>query len=125
MGKHAMGLSILVVDDEEMIRISLSLLLTVKGHDVATAPDTATALAMLRTSRPDVVISDMIMPGGNGLDAIHAIRRDHPDMRIIAMSGGGRMAGQNMLAVASEMGADACLEKPFEADDLLQLLHRD
>lgn len=125
MGKHAMGLSILIVDDEEMIRISLSLLLTVKGHDVATAPDTATALAMLRTSRPDVVISDMIMPGGNGLDAIHAIRRDHPDMRIIAMSGGGRMAGQNMLTVAGEMGADACLEKPFEADDLLQLLHRD
>lgn len=117
-----MGLSILIVDDEEMIRISLSLLLTVKGYTVVTASDIATALDMLQASRPDVVISDMIMPGGHGLDAIQAIRRIDPVVRIVAMSGGGRLGNGNILSVASEIGADACLEKPFEADDLLQLL---
>ncbi|MFA5963327.1 MAG: response regulator [Sphingomonas sp.] len=117
-----MGLSVLVVDDEEMIRVSLALLLTVKGYNVVTAPDTATALDMLQVSRPDVVISDMIMPGGQGLDAIRAIRRLNPDVKIVAMSGGGRLGNSNILSVASGFGADACLEKPFEPDDLLQLL---
>jgi DNA-binding response OmpR family regulator len=117
-----MGLSILIVDDEEMIRISLSLLLTAKGYTVVTAPDTTTALDMFQTSRPDVVILDMIMPGGHGLDAIQAIRGMNPDVKIIAMSGGGRLGNRNILSVASEIGADACLEKPFEAEELLQLL---
>lgn len=115
---------ILVVDDEEAIRISLSLLLTVKGYTVATASDTGTAVEIIQASRPYVVITDMIMPGRHGLDAIQAIRNVDPEVKIIAMSGGGRMAGQDMLALASEIGADACLEKPFVTEDLLELLAR-
>ncbi|MET0746058.1 MAG: response regulator, partial [Microvirga sp.] len=107
------------------IRIALSLLLTVKGHRVLSAPDITTALELFAASPPDVVISDMIMPGGHGLDAIQAIRTVDADVRIIAMSGGGRLRHQEYLSLAIAVGADACLEKPFEADDLLRLLTRE
>ena len=116
-----MGLSILVVDDEEMICLSLSMLLSVKGYEVSTALDTATALEMIEASVPDVVISDMLMPGRLGLDAIQAIRSLNPNVKIIAMSGGGRLGNRDVLTIAGEMGADACLE-PFVAEDLLRLL---
>lgn len=117
-----MGLSILVIDDEETIRIALTLLLTVKGHMVVSAPDVATGLELFTACPPDVVISDMIMPGGHGLGAIQAIRAIDADVRIIAMSGGGRLKNQEFLSLAIEVGANACLEKPFEVDDLLRLL---
>lgn len=70
------------------------------------------------TCAPQVVITDIIMPRKEGLEVIMELRRRHPAIRLIAISGGGRTKSADFLQLAKKLGADAVLPKPLDIDQL-------
>jgi len=70
------------------------------------------------------VITDIIMPEQEGIDTIIQIRRERPGIKIVAISGGGRIRNIDFLEMAQSLGADEVIAKPFEADELLNRLLR-
>lgn len=111
--------AILVVDDQKGIREVLRKVLAEIGHEVVEAEDGAAALALFRKQTFDLVITDIIMPEMEGIEEITTMKREQPDIKILAMSGGGRARVMDFLAVAGKAGADATLEKPFRKSELL------
>jgi CheY-like chemotaxis protein len=116
------GPAVLVVDDDPAILHSLRALLESGGIPIATARDGLEGLAAFRRIKPAVVLTDIIMPEQDGIGAIVEMRRQRPDLKIIAMSGGGRIGKSDFLTVAKKLGADAVIEKPFDPDELVKLL---
>lgn len=110
---------ILVIDDDPAVRLSAKLALEDAGHRVEEAVNGEEGLKRMRANPADLVISDIFMPEKEGLETIDEIRRNHPQTRIIAISGGGRMDPADYLEIAERVGADRSLSKPF---DILQLL---
>ncbi|OHC83901.1 MAG: hypothetical protein A3G73_06800, partial [Rhodospirillales bacterium RIFCSPLOWO2_12_FULL_67_15] len=86
---------------------------------VAEAEDGDAALAAFRASPPALVITDIIMPGKEGIEVIATMKRERPEVKVLAISGGGRTHVMDFLAIARKAGADAALEKPFRKSDLL------
>ena len=111
---------ILVIDDEGLLRSLLRMALEEAGHDVAEAPDGNAGIAMLRDTSVDLIVTDIVMPGKEGLDTIPEIRRDYPEVKVIAISGGGRLPGNLYLRIAELLGADRALCKPFAMHELVQ-----
>jgi CheY-like chemotaxis protein len=106
--------SVLVVDDEPAIREVLRHILEREGHAVAEAENGRKAMRRLREAAVDLVITDIIMPEQEGMETISEIRRLRPDVKIIAMSGGGRRLSMDFLPMAARLGADRTIEKPFK-----------
>ena len=114
---------LLVADDDADMRQSMRLLLERAGHEVELAADGAKALETQRSQACDVLVTDIFMGEADGLDAIRNFRREFPEVRIVAMSGGmGPIGGASYLTTASHIGADATLFKPFEFRQLLDML---
>lgn len=112
-------LSILVADDEENIRVLLHTLLTREGHTVTTAGSATEAKAVLKAQTFDLIITDILMPDGDGLDLITSAKRTSPAARIMAISGGGRyMQSNDCLRMARGLGAKVVMLKPFTAAEL-------
>ena len=122
--------SILIIDDEEDIRDALQMILESAGHDVKVASNGNDAVELQREEPADLIITDIIMPGKDGVDTIKEIRQEFPGIRIIAISGGGGVQPTEYvpeaitttayLAAAKEAGADMVFTKPFERKDLIQ-----
>ena len=110
---------ILLVDDDESFRPMLHETLERFGYEVVVAVNGNEALDRYREQPADLVLTDVIMPDKEGLETIREIRRQWPDARIIAMSGGGRTSTDNYLKMARTMGAAEVLSKPFSNRDLL------
>ena len=110
---------ILVVDDEALLAKSLSIILTKAGHTVVTAENGKMGLEVFAREKPDLVITDIIMPEMEGIEAIQILRAQAPDLPIIAVSGGGRTKNLEFLRVAEKLGANAALGKPFTKEQLL------
>ena len=113
---------ILLVEDEPAVRRILRLMLEKAGHLVEGADNGQTALAAFERRRFDIIITDIVMPQCNGLEAISSIRGRDADLQIIAMSGGGSMRGVDYLDLARMLGANQTLAKPFTRDALLALV---
>ncbi len=111
--------AILVVDDQKELRTMVRRVLTEAGYEVAEAEDGEAALAAFRAQPPALVITDIIMPGKAGIEIIATMKREHPEVKVLAMSGGGRTHAMDFLAIARKTGADAILEKPFRKSDFL------
>lgn len=109
-------LHILLVDDDELLRGALRLMLVNMGHHVTELSDGRETLRLCELEPPDLLVTDLIMPGVDGLETIAALRRAHPDVKIIAMSGGSRFNAHDFLRIAKMMGAHAILEKPFTSE---------
>jgi DNA-binding NtrC family response regulator len=109
---------ILVVDDQPDVRETVTELLRDMGHQVRGVPDATMALEACSCEPFDLVITDIIMPGRFGLDAILEIRGKHPEMKVVAMSGGGAAGPEGFLSAASRLGAHATLAKPFGPTEL-------
>lgn len=107
---------ILVVDDEEPIRALLRHVLESAGLEVSEATNGREGLALYRQRPADVVITDIAMPEGDGLDLILELTRDFPNAKIIAMSGDQEKSNLN---AAKLLGARQTLQKPFSMDKLL------
>jgi CheY-like chemotaxis protein len=114
---HKLRASLLVVDDQAPIRACLSELLTEHGYVVRLAPDGFSALAEIRKEIPDLILSDLNMPGMSGFELLSVVRRRFPSIRVIAMSG-AFTAAEPPLNIA----ADAFYEKGTHPDFLLQMV---
>jgi CheY-like chemotaxis protein len=115
---------VLLVDDDDLIRPLCVEILGMAGHEVVEAADGDSALRAAGQGRFDVLVTDIIMPGKDGLETIMAIRRKQPGIRILAVSGGGRLAADSYLTVAKPLGADATLTKPFEPRQLIEAVRK-
>jgi CheY-like chemotaxis protein len=122
--------SILVIDDEPDVRDSLKRVLDRAGYLVRTAANAVDAIAELERSLANLVITDIIMPKLDGVQAIEMICKAFPTVRIIAISGGGSfgisaykpaaITTTAYLASARNAGAHLVLTKPFEAVELIR-----
>jgi two-component system chemotaxis response regulator CheY len=115
---------VLVIDDDILVRRTISRILQHGGYEVTLAEDGAKGVAIFRSERPDLVITDIIMPEQEGIETIMQLLRDNPAARIIAVSGGGRLGSMDFLTVANKLGAAAILRKPFEPAELLGCVER-
>lgn len=118
----ATGGSILIIDDDAAVSRTLSLILTRAGYNVTTAAGGRKGLELLANDGFDLVLTDIIMPELDGIEAIRKIRADHPRLRIIAMSGGGQIDKADFLHMAEALGADRVIEKPVRSEQLLELV---
>jgi DNA-binding NtrC family response regulator len=113
------ALSILVADDEEGIRNLLRHWLERHGHRVTLVENAREGLRALKHHPFDLVITDIVMPDGDGFELIAAFRKAQPQARIVAISGGGKyLQGPDCLRMARGLGAHAAVMKPFNWDDL-------
>lgn len=109
---------ILLVDDDDALRKMLRLMLTKMGHVVREARDGQAAVEMCGQEVPDLVLTDIVMPGQEGLETIFTLRHLNPKLKIIAMSGGGRISSGDYLQIAKSLGAKRVLAKPFSSEEL-------
>ncbi|MBD3237800.1 MAG: response regulator [Candidatus Eisenbacteria bacterium] len=113
---------ILVVDDDEQIRRLLAITLERAGHEVTEAPDGRIAARLYRERPADVVITDILMPEMEGIETILNLREDHPDLKVIAISGGGRLGPDVYLDLAERCGVLRTFPKPIDRQALLSAI---
>ena len=113
---------ILLVDDDSAVLEALRRVLSRLGHTVVLARDGAEALRLYKQEPTDIVLTDLIMPGKEGVELIQELRRGFPEAKIIAMSGGGRIDSRDLLKIARHVGADRILAKPFGEAELAAVL---
>ncbi len=118
-GKKADMQSILVIDDDKLMCMALARILASAGFTVTQAFDGDEGLQLYRTYGFDLVITDLIMPDKEGIQIIRELRKENSNIRIIAMSAGGRGGATDYLKWARLMGAKQCLSKPIKREDLL------
>lgn len=110
---------ILLIDDDDDMRTMLSLTLTHFGHTVVEAHNGKEGLKLFPKANVNLVMTDMVMPEKEGIEVIIELRKINPELKIIAMSGGGRGSGRSYLVAAKALGATKVLSKPFSNEDLL------
>jgi DNA-binding response OmpR family regulator len=116
---------ILVIDDDEQMRNMLRRMLMQAGYEVIDAVDGSEGIRLFRQQPSDLVITDIFMPGKEGLQVIRELRKDFRDVRIIAMSGGSARIGEfSALPLAKEFGAIDTLTKPFMREELLEAVRQ-
>lgn len=121
---------VMIIDDEEDIRIVLKEVFIRAGFDVVVASDGNEGLNLLREQPADLVITDIIMPGSDGVETAYDIRMEFPKTKIIVMSGGGNLGPADYepsaisttayLASAEAVGADLTITKPFDREELIR-----
>ena len=105
--------SILLVDDDNDLRQMLSLILESLGHEVRQTEDASHAVDLVRHSRPDVVITDLLMPGLSGLKLIEQLRSANPGLKCLLISGDAEQAADLQPGGVDESLAIVCVPKPF------------
>ncbi|CAK8718547.1 Response regulator receiver domain-containing protein [Candidatus Electrothrix aarhusensis] len=111
--------NILIIDDDEQMRNLLCRAMEYAGFEVEAAADGRKGLRLFEENSYDLVITDLIMPEQEGMETITFLRKNHPDVKIIAISGGGRIGPETYLPAALELGANAAFAKPFPIDELI------
>lgn len=104
---------ILIIDDDHHILLMIKKMLERAGYEVDLASNGSEGLELFKRIQADLVITDIIMPEKEGLETIREMKRLRPDLKIIAMSGGGKISADNYLETAKIFGASRVLEKPF------------
>jgi CheY-like chemotaxis protein len=107
---------VLVIDDEPSVRDLFQHALETSGYDVVTAANGNSALRLLRDTTVDLVVTDLVMPEKEGLETVRELRRDFPQVRILAVSGVG---GGQYLRIAKILGADHVMQKPVSPSNLV------
>ena len=119
MGKDK--LRVLLVDDEKEFVESLSERLELRNVKAQVAYDGEQALEALEQGKPDVMVLDLRMPGIDGIEVLRRVRKDHPDMAVVILTGHGTDKDEKE---AMRLGASAYLKKPVDVDHLVGTLHR-
>jgi len=114
--------TILIIDDDPDILKVLGKALERAGHQVWQATDGEAGLRQFHSLRPQLVVTDLIMPNKEGLELIRSLSLEKPRPKIIAISGGGTLTPESYLPIADKIGANAILEKPFHPSDLLKMI---
>ncbi len=114
---------ILLVEDDPQVRTMMLETLGQEGYDVVEAHNGKEAIAMYKAAPADLVITDIIMPEQDGVETIHVLRRDFPDAKIIAISGGSaNVRGEYLLGTADALGAVKTFKKPVDIPLLLDTI---
>lgn len=111
---------ILIVDDDPSILDFLRTILLREGHIVDEAADGKIAKEMYSKGKYDLLVTDVVLPGKEGLDLILELERENPGLKVIAVSGGDRIEPGYYLELASILGAQQTLAKPFTPQEFLQ-----
>jgi DNA-binding response OmpR family regulator len=114
---------ILIIDDDPQMLNMLGQILKREGYEVVEALDGKEGLKLYRENPADLVITDIIMPGTEGIETIMELQRDFPDVKIIAMSGGGHSYPEEYLYIARMLGVQKTFSKPIERDELLKVVN--
>lgn len=114
---------VLLIDDDELVLYALSKYLQRKNFIVETLSSGAKAIQSYNNFKPDIVITDIIMPDVEGIELITNLRNIDKDIPIIAISGGSRNLDTSYLLTAELIGANVTLEKPFEEEELVKYIN--
>jgi len=115
---------ILLIDDDPLVRFALATMLRDQSYEVVTADNGFLGMKLLRDTDPDIVVTDIIMPDQEGFETIIEVKREHPHIKVIAISGGLRQGNLDILPMAKALGADAVIAKPFEPSQLIDEIKR-
>ncbi|OAI50015.1 hypothetical protein AYO45_00095 [Gammaproteobacteria bacterium SCGC AG-212-F23] len=113
---------ILLVEDDDLVNDMLAQMLTRAGHEVACTADGEEATNYLKKISPDIMVTDIIMPKKSGITLISEVKNKHPNMEIIAISGGGRLDPTGYLDLSESLGAAVSFEKPVDKTALLMAI---
>ncbi|MCL2340184.1 MAG: response regulator [Proteobacteria bacterium] len=113
-------MKILVIDDDDQMRKLLRQVMEWANYEVIEASNGREGVQQCRRQPPDLVITDLIMPEQEGLETIALFKKDYPQLKIIAISGGGRIGPEAYLPAAQELGADKVFSKPFDVRELAE-----
>lgn len=113
---------VLVIDDDPKVRSVVARFVELEGHTVVQAANGKEAIGQLQGDPADLVISDIFMPEMDGIEVLIELREHFPAAKLVAMSGGGAIAATHVLKTAKALGAVAVLEKPFDLEDIRELL---
>jgi DNA-binding response OmpR family regulator len=114
-----MTTKVLIIDDDPRIRKLLEQGLSRRGFTVFTAENGRPGLKLFNAEQPELVITDILMPDVEGIETIMTLKRGPNPPKVIAMSGGGRLAGREFLKWARHLGADEVISKPFRVSALI------
>lgn len=114
--------NILLVEDDDLVRDMLTQVLQRASHQVTCASDGDEATECLRRETPDIMITDIIMPKKSGITLISEVKTKHPNLDIIAISGGGRLDPAGYLDLSETLGASVSFEKPIDNTALLMAI---
>ena len=114
---------ILIIDDNPDVLAAVHNVLTAEGHSVSDAPKSSAGIALHRALPFDLIITDIVMPEKEGISTIIDLRGEFPDLKIIAMSGGGDFEPYGYLDIAIRVGANRTLAKPFTREELLEAVN--
>lgn len=115
---------ILVADDEEPVRGLLKMILQLEGYYVRTACNGEEVLEACQQEDFDLLITDIMMPKKEGVETIMELKNINPSIAVIAISGGGREGGMDVLRAAEMVGAEFTISKPFEPKDLIKAVEK-
>lgn len=114
---------ILLVDDDQAFRESVSEILDIEYYNVFEAKDGTDALVILENNNVDLVITDILMPEVEGNQLALKIKKAHPGLKIIGMTGGGRLVSTDMVLLTTSPDLfEVILRKPFSRDELLSVI---
>ena len=116
--------TILVIDDDAAMRRLILRALGTAKHDLIEAEDGQEALTLVDEHKPDLIITDILMPRKEGIETMREVGERAPDTKIIAISGGGMSHNLMFLDVAKAFGAAAVIAKPFRASELVETVER-
>ena len=113
---------ILVIDDDDDLRETISRFLIRAGYEVSQAPNGENIQSIMSERKVHLVLTDILMPVQEGIATIMVVRKYFADTKVIAMSGGGQVSGGDVLRAARALGAHNAINKPFDFDELVEMI---
>ena len=115
-------IKILVIDDDELVKNMISSVLRKNNFEVVSASNGVEGVNVAKKVEPNIVLTDMLMPDKEGVETIIEVKQALPEVKVIAMSGGGQEKNMTFLQMAKKVGADCVLQKPFKPSDLVSMI---
>lgn len=118
---HSRTPKVIVIDDDPAVRDVLVAAFNRVGCETRWAVDGRSGVRLFDAERAHLVVTDIVMPNQEGIETILQLKRRERPPKVIAISGGGRLGGQDFLLWAKHLGADAVLPKPFRTSQLIEV----
>jgi len=118
---RTLGGKVLIIDDDPALLRLMSMAFKAAGYSTVVADNGRKGVRMAGAHRPDLVVTDIVMPDLEGIGAIRAIKGAARPPKVIAISGAGRGRGTDYLSWAKHLGADDVLAKPFRMSELMKM----
>jgi len=115
-------MKIILAEDDQDVRYAIALFLRKRGFTVVEAKNGNDPVISEEIKDTDVLVTDILMPESDGIELLMKTRQSHPDLPVIAYSGGGRISSNDYLETAATLGARATFQKPFDENRLAEAI---